>query len=136
MKIITRLRLWLAQLVAPAGAEVHDPDDTLCSGSQELLEAALYGDFRRGPDGGVLFDVTVAVDDLVDFGALVNTDTGYELTESGKRELARLWGPGRIPPWSGGHYRCDDHGIYEAAPGDFVGCPNCPPSLVLVGASR
>ncbi len=135
-KIIRRLRLWLAQLVAPAGSDVHDPDDTLCPGNQELLEAALYGDLRRGPDGGVLLDVTTAVDDLVDFEMLTNTPDGYRLTELGERELARLWGPGRIPPWSGGYFQCHDHGIYDAAPGDRAGCPSCPPARVLVGASR
>jgi len=125
-----RVRAWrlrLAQLVAPAGADVHDPDQSACPHDEALLEAAQFGQLRRDPDGRFMIDMSDLARDLVD-GAWFQAaaDGRYELTRAGQEQLARLWGPHLIPPWGGGHYMCYEHGIYEAAPGESGDCPRCP----------
>lgn len=57
----------------------------------------------------------------------VGSDDGdfYMLTEAGQKQLAGLWGPDRVEPWSGGYYDCHEHGVYDAGPGDWAECPDC-----------
>lgn len=129
--LTTRTRGWrlrLAQLAAPAGADVHDPDDTVCPQAQALLEAVLYHDIEINRHGGAWMRVTEDLHDLAADGLIEPAQDGdYRLTEQGERELGRRWGDHRVPPWSGGYFGCSDHGVYEAAPGDPEGCPECPP---------
>lgn len=123
---IQRWRLRLAQFVAPHGADVHDPDDTCCPKDQDILNAAFWGDLRLGLNGTVLMDVTEEVDDLISQDLVEPVAGGWwRLTDAGEQELARLWGPGRLPPWSVSWHGCGAHGLYEAHPGEFGGCREC-----------
>jgi hypothetical protein len=127
---LRRARLWLAVLLAPAGVDGHDPDDTECPGMQALLEAALWGELRH--DGTCVWvPAAVAVADAVAAGLLRERKTAgkvnFRLTAAGELELARRWGPGRVPPWGGGTLTCRHHGPHDTPPGDRHGCPSCPP---------
>ena len=123
-------RLWLAHLIAPAGADVHDPDETTCPWSKRLLEAV----FWRELESGSYLDV---IDELADLATrnLINFDGDGApyVTEAGDRELARLWGSGRVPPWSDSFHTCSVHGMYEAPPGAIAGCPECSQSCSRAG---
>lgn len=127
-----RFRLWLAQTIAPAGVDVHDPDDTLCPEYQGILEAALKCELRAYTAAGddlVLFDITETVAELAGLHIIkrlsTSYDARYQLTAAGEKELARLWGPFRYAPWEKGLLWCATHGSYPARPGRFRGCPVC-----------
>ncbi len=127
--MVLRCRMRLARLVAPAGAEVHDPNETSCPHDQVVLEAALDGDLRPDDRERYMIDMGYEVADVADAGWIErhpdDPSKGYQLSPAGEQELARLWGSGRVPPWAGGHYCCHEHGGYELAPGDLTGCPDC-----------
>lgn len=133
--VIRRARLWLARLIAPSDAHLHVPYET-CPCAQNLMDEILMSRlqpnhpradrFGTGEFTRYWMDVTADVDELVGLGLVEGLDHGdVKLTEHGERELAKLWGPGRVPPWGGGYYSCHDHGQYEAGPGDRLDCPSC-----------
>jgi hypothetical protein len=130
---VRQWRLRLAALIAPAGADVHDPDDTECPDMTDFLESVLWGHIERHRSGGVWADNTAIAEDAEELGLIEKADQGnqppYRLTAAGERALAAAWGPGRVPPWSGGYHGCADHGVYDAGPGDPGGCPQCPTTL-------
>ncbi len=115
-------RLRLAQLIAPAGAGVHNPNETCCALIRRLLEAVFWRELETGNYLDVIDELDdLAARDLVNFDG----DDAPYVTEAGERELARLWGAGRIPPWSDSFHTCSVHGMYEAPPGAIAGCPEC-----------
>jgi hypothetical protein len=123
---INKLRLWLAQRVAPAGADVHDPDDTCCPRDRGVLEAVMYGWVRKEANDTTWMDATDLVDDAIAADLVVERHGDFTLTPHGERELARLWGPGRVAPSAGSYGECHAHEmLYEQFPGDVVGCPHC-----------
>lgn len=123
------IRAWLlrlAQLVAPAGTDVHDPDDTACPHDLPILEAAQFGELRRDAGDRFMVNLTDLVQDMLSGDWFEPTQYGdYALTVAGQRQLARLWGQDRVPPWGGAFHRCQDHGDFEQGPGDRLGCPIC-----------
>lgn len=124
--------MWLATLIAPDRAAVHDHVGPI---DEELLSAIYWSQIRKGRHGVVLLDVSDWVDELTAAGLV---DAYTRLTTAGEKYLATLWGPGRVPPWSGGYYSCWEHGDYDAGPGDPSDCPKCPalppPKSALVRA--
>jgi hypothetical protein len=137
---IRRWRLTLAQAVAPVGVDVHDPDDTFCPTAQDILEAAFFSRLHADADGVVRMDVGPFVDEAVGAGLVVRKVedgcTWYELTGAGEQELAKLWGPNRVPPWSGGYYSCAEHGVYDVHPGELSDqCPSCAFARAFRGAA-
>lgn len=123
---INTLRMWLAQLVAPPGADVHD--DTFSPRDRDILEAVCLRKLRRGEnDDTTWMDVTELLHDAFRADLVERWPDGeWKLTGRGERELAALWGPGRVPPWStGGLGSCAEHGLYQAGPGDLSDCPGC-----------
>jgi len=131
-EVVWRWRLRLAQLIAPPGADVHNPDDTCCPRDRDLLEAICFGWLRQGDRSTMWMDVTIALDEAC-AGGLVNRgkDGPPWLTSHGEQELARLWGPKLVPPGGGGYFECDDHGLYDLFPGDRWGCPGCETETAL-----
>jgi hypothetical protein len=120
-------RLRLAQFIAPPGADVHDPDDTCCPRDEGLLEEVFWDHLLIDAAGGMWMNVTADVHEL-EYAELVDHrgNGSRRLTAHGEQELARLWGPGRLPPWSHGTLdSCDDHGDFDVFPGDLVGCRKC-----------
>lgn len=128
---IRAFRLRLAQAVAPAGADVHDPDETACPHAQEILEAAQFGRLHPDPTDPTrwLIDLTGGVHDLASARWIVlrGGEQGFqgEITREGQEQLARLWGPERQPPWAKGAALCAEHGAYEVKPGALLGCVSC-----------
>jgi hypothetical protein len=95
-------RLRLAQKIAPPGADVHDPDDTICPSLQGLLEAVFWNRLQDDAGERRWLDVTDWLDELAAAGLVLEPDDQgqeYLLTRQGAQELARLWGPERVPPW-------------------------------------
>jgi hypothetical protein len=122
---LARLRLWAAQVIAPAGSDVHNPDESACPLAEPLLHDVFYHRIRT-IDGRHLLDVTDDLDDLAVFHGLVELrDGGWVLTDAGERELARRWGPDRVPPWGGGPRSCETHGNFDSEPGEHSGCSGC-----------
>jgi hypothetical protein len=118
-----RVHTWYAQCGPVGVAETPD--------RQELLEAALYGDLIRDIHTTAWITNAGAVraamaDGLIDKLAVGDGKVEFRLTETGEKELARLWGPDRVPPGKGGYLDCHEHGVYEAGPGDWWACPRCP----------
>ncbi len=128
---VRRLRLRLAALLAPAGVEVRDTETTVCACRQDLLEAVFYTQLVTDQRGWLLAPVDDALDEL-NLAGLINFKDGRPfLSDQGERELDRLWGPDKVPPWyTTGILSCDDHGYYDAHPGDQIRCPWCPDSKV------
>lgn len=127
---IRRWRLRLARFAAPAGVDIHDPDTTPCPIDQDILEAACFGRLEADHNGNIRMDVARYVIDAVHAGLLGrHAEDGvywWELTPAGEKELARLWGDRRVPPWSRiRHGQCASHGEYDRHPGDLKGCPSC-----------
>ncbi len=120
---VRRARLRLAKTVAPAGADVHDPDDTVCPSLQDLLAAVFFQGLTYQADETWLLDVTDDLDYLKDRGLVEMFKGDPCLTGDGEVALARLWGPGRVPPWGGTLGTCEVHGDYDVHPGDWIGCP-------------
>ena len=120
---IRNIRLWLAQRIAPAGADVHDPDDTVCPSLQALLSAILYHQLTYADDEMWLLDVSADLYDLEARGLVEGFKGDWCLTGDGEIALARLWGPDRVPPWGGTLGICQVHGDYDVVPGDRIGCP-------------
>jgi hypothetical protein len=99
-------RLRLAQLVAPAGADVHDPDETGCPSDRVVLEAAAAWDLSPDKDGRVRLDVTDVADEMLELGWIALTTDHedcaiYELMGPGRAELARMWGGPMSSPLPG-----------------------------------
>lgn len=91
---MTDLRLWLAQFIAPPGADIHDPDETACPAERAVLEAAEQFTLYSDDAGRVGLDVTDTVRFAVESGWLrLNTDPdgnrAYQLTELGESVLDR-----------------------------------------------
>lgn len=127
---INKIRMWLAQRVAPVGAEVLGADEARYRRYVDLMESVFYGyGWVRREGHKTWMDVTYLLDDavgedLVDKFSGGHTD--WKLTDHGTAVLGELWGPGRVPPWSAGFVGdCDDHGEYDQHPGDLCGCPGC-----------
>lgn len=123
---IRRARLWLAGRIAPAGADVHDPDETACPWMQAILEEACWSGLRFDERDQFWMNVTDVVQeahgwDLVEYIA----GGDVRLTDAGEQDLAHRWGPNRTPPWSGGYVGCAKHGVYETSPGEDAQCPEC-----------
>ena len=122
---IRRLRLWLASLIAPRGADVHDPDETACPSGQDVL-TAIYRNELITQGRNVLLDVTSTVDEAYGAGLVVQHNNGtWTLTPAGGGQLARLWGTDRVPPGLNMQLECPDHGRYELSPGQRLGCTGC-----------
>jgi len=135
---IRQWRLWLAQQIAPAGADVHDPDETACPGLELLLSGIFFGQILTHGDR-LYLDVTDDVDDLATMTVLVagqrpsydnvihkDVDGWWSLTDAGEQELGRMWTTDRMPPWSRISLgECDSHGDYDSFPGDLIGCAKC-----------
>ena len=133
---VRRLRLRLAHLIAPPGADVHDPDDTCCPSDRPLLGAVLWWRLRF-TDGQHWMDVDLSVHDALAAELIEYNPDGYlRLTGYGENELARMWGDDRVPPWSGGYFQCHDHGVYDLAPGERIGCPDCGRELAAQQAAQ
>lgn len=127
---IRALRLRLARAVAPAGADLHDPDATSCPGYQALLEEVFAGRLVQGPGTAIYMNVKIDLEvaDLDGWVTEINHEDGrqgWRLTPAGQRELGRLWGPHRLPPGTDGHRHCRRHGDYEVQPGQHIGCLSC-----------
>lgn len=129
---VRRARRWLAARIAPAGVTMHDPMTALCDCREGLLELVLFGPLKVDDvTGEVHGPVNYLLDEMWLLGAVEPDGAGsYQLTRWGERELARMWGPGIIPPWSGGYYACLVHGVYDAGPGDPSRCPDCPEKTI------
>lgn len=115
----------LAAKIAPREVILRDARFT-CSCQEQLLESVLYHHLRRREDGEILAPVSYQLDELAIFG-VVESDEYFDcrLTPFGETELARMWGPGYVPPGAGGWAACADHGVYEAGPGARDECPYC-----------
>jgi hypothetical protein len=92
---LNRLRLRIAQAIAPMGADVHDPDDTACPDERAFLEAAEAYDLYPDADGRARLDVTDTAKYAEEAGwvALTTDYDGnavYQLTGAGESQLARL----------------------------------------------
>lgn len=125
-----RARMRLAARIAPAGAEVRDPQQHLCDCREALLELVCFQLLRADADGEPLAPASFMLDELFMLGAVVPTEHGWELTGWGEQELARMWGPQIIPPGHGGYLGCAEHGVYDAGPGDRWACPECPEKTI------
>jgi hypothetical protein len=136
---VKQWRLWLAQRMAPPGADVHDPDETACLGYELPLSNVFFSRIQSNGRGRQFLDVTDDLDDLAGYVVLEggrwpgyysvidHDDTGrWMLTDAGERQLARMWGADRIPPWAHASLgECERHGDYDVFPGDRIGCPRC-----------
>jgi hypothetical protein len=100
-----------------------------------VLELAYYRQLPMADEhGDVLLDNGTDVTDTVGVAIHgkwlrgVGADDGdfWILTADGESLLAKLWGPDRVPPGGGGYLNCDEHGVYDAHPGDHIDCPDCP----------
>jgi hypothetical protein len=90
-----KLRLRIARLAAPAGADVHDPDATACASELVVLDAAEAWDLHLDPGGRVVADVTKVAEDAVAAGWIEQTTDYkgsplYQLTAAGSAQQARL----------------------------------------------
>lgn len=81
---------------------------------RSLLDAVFYG-HPIDPD-------SPAVQAAIEAGWLTD---GLDITPYGEIVLGELWGPETTPPWAGGACVCYRHGLYDTAPGEPAGCPNC-----------
>lgn len=89
------LMLRLARLIAPSGADVHDPDTTSCPSERAVLEATEAYDLYPEPDGRVRLDVSAVAKDAQELGWIELTsdydhNPVFQLTEAGVAELYRL----------------------------------------------
>lgn len=122
---IRRARLWLAGRIAPRYTDVHDPDETACPWMQAVLEETFWNSYRIDDQGRFWMNVTDAVQEAHDRDLVEYAAGGPWLTKAGERDLARRWGPDRVPPWSFGYYNCNPHGQFEREPGERADCPHC-----------
>lgn len=122
---IRRARLQLAGWIAPLGADVHDPDETACPWMQAILEETCWSGFNIDKHGRFWMNATDVVEEAHNWDLVEYIGRDVHLTKAGERELARMWGPSRTPPWTTGHAACSDHGIYDVSPGERIGCPTC-----------
>lgn len=94
--MMNALRLRLAQLLAPAGVDVHDPDETACPPEVAVLKAAEAYYLWPDPSGGVHLDVTEVARDAEAVGWIERTTdvdgnvVGFELTGAGRAALRQL----------------------------------------------
>lgn len=130
--VIRAWRYRLASLIAPAGADVHDPDETLCRGFEPYLNAVAWGEVHTDGTKQTL-DISSDLDELAGRYGLIDYDEKGRprLTDKGVREVAKMWGADRVPPWGGGLCHCTTHGTFEQRPGDRPGCPRCTIDRVL-----
>ncbi len=89
------LRLRLARFIAPAGADVHDPDTTACPAERAVLEAAEQFDLYRDVAGRVHLDVSDTVKFVEERGWVEGVvdpfdNLVFRLTMPGEAELHRL----------------------------------------------
>jgi hypothetical protein len=125
---VRRARLGLASWVAPAGAEVRDPQAMLCNCWEWLLELVQFDRLRVGTDGGPAAPVGGVLDEMYLLGAVEHDAAGrWRLTSWGMLELARMWGPDVVPPWGGVWLVCAEHWTCADGPGEPLNCPECPP---------
>jgi hypothetical protein len=125
-----RLRLRLATWIAPAGVDVRDTTTTVCACRLDLLEAVFFGQIQVGPYS-MLVSAEDAILELHDAGLIDFYEDRPLLTDQGERQLDRLWGRDKVPPWyTIGIASCHDHGDFDAHPGDPIDCPRCPVSKV------
>lgn len=128
--MMANLRIRLARWIAPRWVDIHNPDTDPWFEMQPILEAAHAWELYDDADGKTRIDVTDLVDDAMNAGLIkVTSDCDdnlvYEPTDAGRRELSRIWGPGRVPPWSAGAFHCERHSYYRLSDGDLLGCPDC-----------
>lgn len=140
-----RLRLRLAQAIAPAGADVHDPDETACPQDLPVLAAVEAYELYPDPDDRVRLDVTGTVRDAEWAGwiSLVRDHDDcpvYALTGAGAATLARLRPASRVQGTEDAETRQPrppqehDHSVRL----DGSGCPACGyvTSMVPAGQDR
>ena len=89
------LRLRLAQLLAPPGADVHDPDETACPSELAVLESVEAYDLWPDPDNRVRLDVTDTARYAEQVGWIRLTSDHeknlvFQLTDAGEVALRRL----------------------------------------------
>ncbi len=121
---IRAFRLWLAARIAPAGADIHMPAETVCPGDVMLLSEVAWNQVFRLAGGQLVINVGTGLADLEQRGLLHRDEIGRPvLTDAGALTVAGMWGDDRVPPWGAGTFHCPEHGTYQLRPGDLRECP-------------